>query len=135
MRPPEALDETSPATTAQSSVPPAKEKSTSGKKTDEGKGKKDKSVKEKKSSKLKDREMKEIKEEPPPPPKVSTSSNEQLKLNIPKWDLSIQGLQQLIMAIDDDESREEKLIELNNAMATLSFAMQPKPTERSYAIG
>ena len=40
--------------------------------------------------------MKEIKEEPPPPPKVPTSSNEQLKLNIPKWDLSIQGLQQVL---------------------------------------
>ena len=39
------------------------------------------------------------------------------------------------MAIDDDESREEKLVELNNAMAALSFAVQPKPTERSYAIG
>lgn len=135
MRPPEVAEETSPSTTAHSSVAATKEKSTSGKKTDEGKGKKDKSSKEKKSSKMKDREMKEIKEEPPPPPKVPTSSNEQLKLNIPKWDLSIQGLQQLIMAIDDDESREEKLVELNNAMAALSFAVQPKPTERSYAIG
>ena len=48
------------------------------------------------ASKMKDREMKEIKEEPPPPPKVPTSSNEQLKLNIPKWDLSIQGLQQVL---------------------------------------
>lgn len=40
--------------------------------------------------------MKEIKEEPPPPPKIPASSNEQLKLNIPKWDLSIQGLQQVL---------------------------------------
>ena len=39
------------------------------------------------------------------------------------------------MAIDDDESREEKLMELNSAMAALSFAVQPKPTEQSYAIG
>jgi len=40
--------------------------------------------------------MKEIKEEPPLPPKIPASSNEQLKLNIPKWDLSIQGLQQVL---------------------------------------
>lgn len=39
------------------------------------------------------------------------------------------------MAIDDDESREEKLIELNNVMAALSLAAQPKPTERSFGIG
>lgn len=39
--------------------------------------------------------MKEIKEELPPPLKIPVSSNEQLKLNIPKWDLSIQGLQQV----------------------------------------
>ena len=39
------------------------------------------------------------------------------------------------MAIDDEEIREERLIELNSAMAALSFAAQPKPTERSYAIG
>ena len=47
------------------------------------------------ASKMKDREMKEIKEEPPSQPKVPASSSEQLKLNIPKWDLSIQGLQQV----------------------------------------
>ena len=39
--------------------------------------------------------MKEIKEEPLPQPKAPASSSEQLKLNIPKWDLSIQGLQQV----------------------------------------
>jgi len=39
------------------------------------------------------------------------------------------------MSIDDDESQEQKLIELNSAMAALSFAAQPKPTKRSYAIG
>ena len=48
------------------------------------------------ASKLKEREMKEIKEEPAPPPKVPAASNEQLKLSIPKWDLSIQGLQQVL---------------------------------------
>ena len=48
MRPPEVAEETSPSTTAHSSVAATKEKSTSGKKTDEGKGKKDKSSKEKK---------------------------------------------------------------------------------------
>jgi len=50
MRPPELPEEgsQSTSTTAQSTVPPTKEKSTSGKKTDEGKGKKDKPPKEKK---------------------------------------------------------------------------------------
>lgn len=43
--------------------------------------------------------MKEIKEEPAPPPKVLTPSSEQLKLNIPKWDLSIQGLQQVVTPV------------------------------------
>lgn len=115
MRPPETADEISPtSTTAHSSVATSKEKSTSGKKTDEGKGKRDKSVKDKKckamrqylsamgiklavftASKMKEREMKEIKEEPLPQPKAPASSSEQLKLNIPKWDLSIQGLQQV----------------------------------------
>ena len=47
------------------------------------------------ASKMKDREMKEIKEESLPQPKAPASSSEQLKLNIPKWDLSIQGLQQV----------------------------------------
>lgn len=44
--------------------------------------------------------MKEIKEEATPSAKVPTSSNEQLKLNIPKWDLSIQGLQQVTTIAD-----------------------------------
>lgn len=39
------------------------------------------------------------------------------------------------MAIEDDENREEKLMELNSAMAALSFASQPKLTKQSYAIG
>jgi len=45
------------------------------------------------ASKMKE---KEIKEEAPP--KTLTASSEQLKrdLNIPKWDLSIKGLQQVI---------------------------------------
>lgn len=49
MRPPELEEGSqSTSTTAQSTVAPTKEKSTSGKKTDEGKGKKDKPLKEKK---------------------------------------------------------------------------------------
>jgi len=42
---------------------------------------------------------------------------------------------QLIMAIEDHEDREGKLVELNDAMAALSFTSQPKPPQRSYAIG
>ncbi|XP_065910195.1 MYCBP-associated protein-like isoform X3 [Dysidea avara] len=137
MRPPEMTEESDKSTTgpAQPVAAPSKEKSTSGKKSEDGKGKKDKSVKDKKSSRMKEKEIKEVKEEAPP--KALTTSSEQLKrdLNIPKWDLSIKGLQQLIMAIEDHEDREGKLLELNDAMAALSFTSQPKPVKRSYTIG
>jgi len=39
------------------------------------------------------------------------------------------------MAIEDHEDREGKLLELNDAMAALSFTSQPKPVKRSYEIG
>ena len=119
MRPPEMTEESDKSTTgpAQPVAAPSKEKSTSGKKSEDGKGKKDKSVKDKKckllancfngvdcyycvcvcaASRMKEKEIKEVKEEAPP--KALTTSSEQLKrdLNIPKWDLSIKGLQQVI---------------------------------------